>query len=34
MGIWCSNIDVGLLVTHLVVNMLHKCPFMVSVYSI
>jgi hypothetical protein len=23
MGIWCSNIHVGLLVTHLVVNMLH-----------
>jgi hypothetical protein len=23
MGIWCSNIHVGVLVTHLVVNMLH-----------
>jgi hypothetical protein len=34
MGIWCSNIHVGLLVTHLVVNMLHICPFMVSVFSI
>jgi hypothetical protein len=34
MGIWCSNIYVGLMVTHLVVNMLHICPFMVLVFSI
>jgi hypothetical protein len=33
MGIWCSNIHVGLLVTHLVVNMMHICPFMVSMFS-
>jgi hypothetical protein len=34
MGIWCNSIYVGLLVTHLVVNMLHICPFMVPVFSI
>jgi hypothetical protein len=34
MGIWCRNIHVGLLVTYLVVNMLHICPFMVPVFSI
>jgi hypothetical protein len=45
MIIWCSNIHVWifflrinihvwLLVTHLVMNMLHICPFMVSVFSI
>jgi hypothetical protein len=28
MSIWSSNVHVGLLVTHLVVNILHICPFM------
>jgi hypothetical protein len=33
MSIWHSNIHVGLLVNHFVVNVLHICLFMVLVFS-